>query len=85
MGEGCEIDATTLAVLTPTRTPDYLPASPGDVGRAAHTHARSLALSLPLLLTDLGSALAPTPHTLHAITSAVLTPTQPPNYLAVSL
>ena len=54
---------------------------------AMHTSTCSRAPSLPLLLTDLGSApspLAPTPHTLHTIGSAVLTPTRPPSYLAAS-
>jgi hypothetical protein len=54
---------------------------------AMHTSTCSRAPSLPLLLTDLGSApspLAPTPHTLHAITVAMLTPTRPSNYLHAS-
>ena len=57
--------AITLAVLTHTRPPKYLPACPGDDCRSVHTRMPAARLRL-LVPTDLESApspLPPTPHT----------------------
>jgi hypothetical protein len=76
-----------LAILNPTQQSNYLPACPAwrCSSLCSHPHARPPPpFSRPLLITDLGSAplpLAPTPHALHTIASAMLTPTPPPNYL----
>jgi hypothetical protein len=76
------LHAMALAVLTPTRPPNYLPASSGD-DFALHTSACSPAPSLPLLLTELVAAPSPSlpHHTHYTIALAFVTPTRPPNYL----